>query len=99
MLSPLLTGHKEPWDAPPGYYIGSLFVAGFLLAVIHPEKFYLCPLGVIGGQIIIPTPSVLESAFGPLGWVFVFVFGVVCWAGAVVGFILVKSIKKLKSGR
>ena len=43
ILSPLLTGHNEPWDASPGYYFGSLFVAGFLLTVIHSEKFYLWP--------------------------------------------------------
>ena len=49
--SPSLTGQVEPWDAPPGYYSASLFVAGLVSTLFLPAGWYWGPVGVSGGQM------------------------------------------------
>ena len=52
VLSPLLTGQREPWDASGPYYMISLFTAGFVPSLIEPRRFWAWPIGVYLGQVL-----------------------------------------------
>ncbi len=82
------TGNVEPWD-PPGYYwhIG-LLVAGFIPALLSPQRFWLWPLGVLLGQVIIFVPGVIQgppAPLWPLGIVFLVVYSIVAFVGSFLG--------------
>mgnify|MGYP001563853319 CR=1 FL=1 len=51
-LSPMLAGHREPWDAQGPYYMVSLFIAGLVPALIEPKRFWVWPIGVYLGQVL-----------------------------------------------
>ena len=50
-LSPIFTGHAEPWDASGSYFPVALFIAGALAACVWPPGFCLGSLGVYFGQL------------------------------------------------
>lgn len=52
VLSPMLAGHREPWDAQGHYYMVSLFIAGLVPAFIEPRRFWVWPIGVYLGQVL-----------------------------------------------
>ena len=51
-LSPMLAGHREPWDAQGPYYMVSLFIAGLVPTLIEPKRFWVWPIGVYLGQVL-----------------------------------------------
>jgi len=84
LLSPWVTGQREPWDSASPYYLGSLFVAGALTGFLGPRPFWLWPLGIWLGQLVV----LLAGPWGPLlplGIVFLLAFTLVALAGAAVG--------------
>jgi hypothetical protein len=50
-LSPLLTGHREPWDADGYFYLVALLVAGAVAGVISPKPQWAHYVGAIIGQL------------------------------------------------
>ena len=50
--SPMFTGHEEPWDAEFRYYVGVLFLGGFVAAIFLPKAFWVAPIGVYVGQLL-----------------------------------------------
>jgi hypothetical protein len=62
-LSPLLTGHREPWDAEGFYYPASLLLAGLLLGLIRPHQFWTHYPGILLGQL---TYMITFLPSGPL---------------------------------
>jgi hypothetical protein len=78
-LSPLLTGHGEPWDADGPFYVGSLVVAGLGAGALIPKSFWAHYLGSIVGQL---GYEVLFLNLGPL-----FLIGVVILLGYSVIFL------------
>jgi hypothetical protein len=77
-LSPLLTGHREPWDADGLFYVVALTVAGSVAGLLAPRPLWAHYLGALVGQLgyealflpIVPL-FVLGAAF-LLGYSFVF---------------------------
>jgi hypothetical protein len=68
-LSPLLVGHREPWDTDGIFYIVALAVVGSLAGLIVPRPLWAHYLGAIVGQLgyvalFLPlgTLSILDAA-------------------------------------
>lgn len=87
ICSQRFTGTTEPWDASGYYWHISLLVAGFLPGVLSPQRFWLWPLGVLLGQLIIFAARVIQapSAFWPIGIIFLVLYSILTFAGAFIG--------------
>src|SRR6266545_4387384 len=69
-LSPLITGHLEPWDADGLYYVGALTVTGIVTGGLFPRPLWAHYLGSVVGQL---TYELIFLKLGPLfllGFVF-----------------------------
>ncbi len=87
LLSETLTGHREPWDASPIFYLGSLFFAGFIPACFTASRYWLWPLGVLLGQKI-GFVALLREGAGPLwmvGILFLSFYSLISLLGARMG--------------
>ncbi len=87
-LSPMLTGHREPWDANPAFYPVALFAAGFIPACFSARWFWLWAAGAWMGQVIAFLYLVVRSGNGglwPLGLAFLGVYSLLSLAGAGLG--------------
>jgi len=83
--SPMFTGHDEPWDADGRYYVGTLFVAGFVAAVFLPKALWVAPIGVYVGQLLFGL-YVYEPEGGtlwPLGMLLAVFYCAAALAGAL----------------
>jgi hypothetical protein len=88
LCSQYFTGTAEPWDATGYYWHFGLLLAGFLPAVFSPHRFWLWPLGVLSGQLIIFAARVIQgppSALWPIGVMYLILFSVLTFAGAFIG--------------
>ena len=84
-LSPLVTGHVEPWDAGGLYYTLALALGGGLCGSVTPKPLWPLYVGCVAGQILyllgwLPTGPLL-----PVGLVFVLLWSLVFLVGAYVG--------------
>ena len=89
LLSPVVTGRREPWDASGGYYIGALLGAGILGGLVAPTHWGAAALGVFAGQVLVLLGGVLvtpaSGGLWPLGVVFLGVYSVLSLLGAGLG--------------
>jgi len=89
LISPLVTGRREPWDAEGGYYVGTLFGAGILGGLAVPTHWGSTTFGVFAGQALVLLAGVLgDSARGglwPLGLIFLGFYSVLALLGTGVG--------------
>lgn len=89
LLSPLVTGRAEPWDAGGGYYPGALFIAGLLGGLAVPARPGLIALGVFAGQVLVLLGRVVADPAGgglwPLGILFGGLYSMLALVGALVG--------------
>jgi len=89
LLSPLVTGRVEPWDAAGWYYPGALFLAGCAVALLVPAHPGVVTIGIVAGQIFVLLGRVAADSSGgglwPLGIVFLIGYGVVPLLGAALG--------------
>ena len=97
VLSPQFTGRVEPWDAKGVYYWAALFVAGLIPALIEPKKFKTIPLWVVAGQSAAILGGVVFGGkdiglFLPMGLIVLFLYSVVCYAGAFLGAAIRKKV-------
>lgn len=91
VLSNAVTGNPEPWDGSMAYYLGGLFLAGFVSAWIAPRPVWTYYLGALIGQVA----YMLFAGAGAMilaGALFTALFSVAALAGAFVA----KSIRKSK---
>ena len=84
-LSPMVTGHVEPWDAGGLYYTLALALGGGLCGSVTPKPLWPIYVGCVAGQILyllgwLPTGPLL-----PVGLVFVLLWSLVFLVGAYVG--------------
>lgn len=83
-LSPVLTGHSEPWDAEGFMYFGSLIVAGVVAGALAPRPLWAHYLGAVFGQL---TYELVFLKLGPLvliGALFLLGYSLLFLAGAAV---------------
>jgi hypothetical protein len=89
LLSPAVTGRREPWDAAGGYYVGALFGAGLVGGLIAPSHWLGATLGIFAGQaLVLLAPVVADPSDGglwPLGLLFLGAASAVALVGACVG--------------
>jgi hypothetical protein len=83
-LSPLITGHPEPWDADGLYYVGALTVTGMVTGGFFPRPLWAHYLGSVVGQL---TYELIFLKLGPL-----FVVGIVFLLGYSVVFLVAAAI-------
>jgi hypothetical protein len=71
LLSPLMTGRREPWDASGGYYPVGLFVSGLLAGYLCPGAWRRTAVGVFAGQAAVLLGGVVahpgSGGLWPLG--------------------------------
>ena len=88
LLSPVLTGQQEPWDASPSYYYSALVVAGFIPACLSARRFWLWAAGAWVGQLVGFALLIVRYGSGPLwlaGLVFLCFYSLLSVAGAGLG--------------
>lgn len=51
VLSPWVTGHKEPWDADGIFYVGALLAAGLVSGAVSPKPLWAHYFGSFIGQL------------------------------------------------
>ncbi|MDA0814613.1 MAG: hypothetical protein O3C21_19735, partial [Verrucomicrobia bacterium] len=84
-LSPLVTGHREPWDANPPFYPFALVASGFIPACFSARWFWLWAAGAWLGQVIAFLFLVVRSGnagLWPISLVFLCVCSLLSLAGA-----------------
>ncbi len=88
-LSPLITGHVEPWDSGAEYYPVALFIAGLLGGAACPlPGVFLAPLGVYIGQILYFFLFLPSGPLWPLGLIFGGYFLLFAMAGSATTFVI-----------
>jgi hypothetical protein len=89
LVSPLITGRREPWDVEGGYYPAALLGAGVLGGLLAPRHWLSVALGVFAGQVVVLLGGVMaEPASGglwPLGVLFLGLYSVLALLGAGLG--------------
>lgn len=63
LITPLLTSHREPWDADGNFYLVALVVAGTVAGTIAPKPLWAHYAGSFAGQF---AYEVLFLGIGPL---------------------------------
>jgi len=53
LLSPLVTGRVEPWDAGGWYFVGALIASGLLIGLAIRRWVWLAVLGIYVGQAMV----------------------------------------------
>ena len=76
-LSPLLDGHREPWDTDGPSYVIALAVAGALTGVLVPRPLWARYLGAVVGQggyalLFLPGQLTIFGAAFFLGYSLIF---------------------------
>src|SRR5215208_3097677 len=86
LLSPAVTGRREPWDAAGGYYYGALLGAGLLGGLAAPAHWGTIAIGVFVGQALVLLGGVLvtpaSGGLWPLGVVFLSIYSLLSLLGA-----------------
>ena len=86
-----ITGEIEPWDADGFYYPAALFLAGMAPALLSTSRFWLLPLGVILGELIVFLFRVYQGPGGPLwplGVIFLVLYSLPAFLGAGLGVVV-----------
>jgi hypothetical protein len=89
LLSSLITGRDEPWDAQGFYYPGALLAAGLIGGFVSPGHWAVVTLGIFGGQAMVLMARVAASpgsgGLWPLGLLFMAAYSLLALVGALVG--------------
>lgn len=89
LLSPLVTGHAEPWDAPGAYYPVALFLAGLAAGLLVPFHWIIAALGIFAGQALVLVGCIAmgpaSGGLWPLGLAFLIFDTALALVGAGIG--------------
>jgi hypothetical protein len=83
--SPWATGHREPWDAEPVFYIAALIVGGLISGFLVPRPLWAHYVGSVVGQLGYEILFLQLGALLLLGAVFMLGYSVVFLVGALFG--------------
>jgi hypothetical protein len=84
VLSPLLTGHAEPWDADGPYFISALAIAGAASGGLSPKPLWAHYVGAISGQAAFELSFLSVGPLFLVGVPFLFGYSIVFLAAAAV---------------
>lgn len=89
LLSPLISGRREPWDSGGVYYPGALLLAGLLGGLLLSENSRSFAAGIFVGQVLVLLGGVLvdpsSGGLWPLGVVFLALYSLLALLGAALG--------------
>jgi len=87
LASPVVTGYREPWDAPGPYFALSLSGLGIMLGALAPRLFWLAPLAGFGGQFVVFASRALlpPQELWLLGLIVLVIYAGIIAVGALVG--------------
>lgn len=87
LASPVMTGHREPWDAAGPYYTLSLGALGIVLGALAPRLFWLAVLAGLSGQFLVFASQALlpPQELWLLGVVALITYAGIILIGALVG--------------
>lgn len=83
VLSPLLTGHTEPWDADGQFYFSALVLAGLCAGALIPRSLHMHYLGAVAGQLGYELWLGNVGALFLLGAVFLLIYSTIFVAAAM----------------
>jgi hypothetical protein len=99
LLSPLVTGHREPWDAEGLYYLAALLGGGALGGFLAPHAWFSVAVGIFVGQALVLVAGLITNpasgGLWPLGVVFLAFYSVVALMGAALGAAAQPSVRRL----
>jgi peptidoglycan/LPS O-acetylase OafA/YrhL len=103
LLSPVIAGHREPWDAEGAYYPAALILTGLLGGLLLPQHWGPVAIGILAGQAVVLLGGVVaEPASGglwPLGLLFLVTYSVLALVGAAIGTALIRFRGRRKRSR
>jgi hypothetical protein len=89
LLSPVITGRREPWDADGGYYAAALLGAGLIGGLLVPRRWVAVAVGILVGQVLIFFAGVFrepgDGGLWPLGLLFLVACSILGLVGAGTG--------------
>lgn len=89
VLSSLLTGRQEPWDAAGMYYSAALLAAGLVGGFVVPGHWGEVAAGVFTGQALVLLGRVMSDpgsgGLWPLGLMAVALYSLLALVGALLG--------------
>ena len=97
LLTPVLTSHREPWDADGSFYIVALVIAGAVAGAIAPRPLWAHYVGSFAGQL---GYEVLFLHIGPLvvvGAVFLVVYCAVYSVAAALAAVVRRQFVKISA--
>jgi len=80
LLTPVLTSHREPWDADGSFYIIALLIAGAVAGVVTPKPLWAHYAGAFVGQLGYELLFLRAGPLVAIGAVFLLGY---CWVYAV----------------
>jgi hypothetical protein len=96
-LSPLITGHKEPWDNAGHYYPLALLAAGFLSGLVSPPIRWAHYVGSILGQVVFELAFLAAGPLIAVGVLFMMVYAVVFLLAALLaGYLRARAMATLR---
>ncbi len=93
-LSPLILGHKEPWDASMPFYLIAILTFGALASIPSPKNYLVGPTFIYIGQF---TYIFTVHGGGNL-WPIALVLGIIYTIPALIGSLIARLLlKKVKN--
>ena len=99
IASPMITGHREPWDAHGPYYVLSLLTAGAIAGWIEPQRLWRHVVALYIGQIVgvivmlIRNPPV-DAGLWPLTLIVLAICSSIGWISAALAAALRRRVTK-----
>ncbi len=94
VLSPLLAGHAEPWDAGEYYFHVALLSAGAVTGALTPRPLWAIYLGAALGQALYEAVAIGVDGLYLLGLAFLLVYSLEFLAGAVIAGALRRLLRR-----
>lgn len=94
LITPLLTSHREPWDADGSFYIMALVIAGAVAGALAPKPLWAHYAGSFAGQLAYELFFLRVGPLFVIGAVFLLVYcAVFSMAAALAAFVRQQVIK------
>ncbi len=98
LMSPLVTGQEEPWDASWWYLAVALAAAGLVAGLITCRRLWIAVLGLYFGQFTVlvmrPQKGAFETAPLWLGAALLAAFTTIAFAAGAMGWIVRRSLSR-----
>jgi hypothetical protein len=91
-LSPVISGHKEPWDAASNYYALGLMVAGLIAGLLSPRIAWAFITGAVAGQFLYVIIFLETGPLVAVGFVFMWIYGLAFLGAALLAAYVRKQI-------